>query len=89
VVPWQVRTNVHLSEGDLYQLSYHHRIHPAGSLHELETWISILSWLGITSMTNWDLLTAADMPEAAETLARLCAHFLQAVPTLLAGIVLD
>jgi hypothetical protein len=86
---WNVRTNVHMSEGHFYQLNYHHSIHPVDSMYELENWMSVLSWLGITSMTNWDLLTDADIPEAAETLAQLCSHFIQAVPSLLEGLVLD
>jgi hypothetical protein len=84
---WNVRTNVHTYGGYSYQLNYHHRIHPSGSVYELENWISVLSWLGITSMTNWDLLTDQDMSQAARTLALVCSHFIQAAPSLLEGIV--
>lgn len=84
---WNVCTNVHTYGGNFYQLNYHHRIHPSGSVYELENGISVLAWLGITSMTNWDLLTDQDMSQAARTLALVCSHFIQAVPSLLKGIV--
>lgn len=45
--------------------------------------MSILSWLGISSQTMWDLLTDSDCPEAARVLGRLCSHFIEAVDRIL------
>jgi len=89
--------------GSYSQLWYRHTITPPDRYTRLDEasvdksaivyWaansISLLSWLGITSQTCWDLLTESDIPEAAETLSLLCSHFMQAVSDLLDGLVLD
>jgi len=80
---WNVRTNISLAGRYHYQLGYHHRISVVGGPHEIMPWTSMLSWLGISSQTTWDLLSDSDIPEAAKTVALLCSHFLEAVPDLL------
>ena len=74
--------------GDWHQLCYDHSIVQKGYAYLTQgARISIFSWLGIASQTMWNLLTDADTAEAAQTLALLCSHFLQAVPALLDGLI--
>jgi hypothetical protein len=86
---WVVHTSVDI--GARRQLVYHHDIDAGAERYrqeglELQRFISLISWLGIASTTAWDQLTVRAAPEAAATLARLCAHFLRAAPRLLAGL---
>jgi hypothetical protein len=53
---------------------------------QLHNWISLAGWLGISSRTQWSDLVDSDGPQVAQELAALCKHFLQAAPTLLAGL---
>ncbi len=86
---WNVHTNVNVAGRHLYQLDYHHRIGTVDHSCYLAQWATFLSWLGVSSQTTWDLLTESDTPEAVETLALLCSHFMQAVLDLLDGLILD
>jgi hypothetical protein len=78
---WRVRTMVGIGKFGHNILHYHHRLDVVNEM-EWGGWISLLSWLGI-GLTQWDLLTEPDIPTAAQTLAKLCKHFLQAMPSLL------
>jgi len=86
---WNVQTNINVSGRYLYQLDYHHRIGTTDHSCYLAQWATFLSWLGVSSQTTWDLLTQSDVPEAVETLALLCSHFMQAAPRLLEDLILD
>lgn len=89
IANWSVRTSVNVAGKSGYQLDYHHRVGIVAPPRYLVQWTSVLSWLGISSQTIWDLLTKSDASEAARTLALLCSHFIQAVPGLLEGLMLD
>jgi hypothetical protein len=69
-----------------WQLSYYHRIKHVPLGFDV-MWISLYSWLGITSMTNWSLITDATIPQAAAALRDLCSHFIKAADNLLDGLV--
>jgi hypothetical protein len=48
--------------------------------------ISALSWLGLSSGTNWNDLEDSKAELTAGLVAELCAHFLNVAPKLLTGI---
>lgn len=83
--PWTLATFIDAG-GSLHQLSYTQtiRVDPRRVLKE---GLSICGWLGIGGgHTTWSQLTEADTPPAAESIARVCAHFLRAAPALVAGL---
>jgi len=49
--------------------------------------ISLNSWLGISSQTEWFDLTEPEFEQAAKLLATLCSHFFKIVPELLKGLI--
>jgi hypothetical protein len=49
--------------------------------------MSLLSWLGITSVTYWTYITEATIPEAAKTVGNFCRHFIAAADHFLAGLI--
>lgn|SRR6185437_5217882 len=49
--------------------------------------ISLNSWLGINSQTEWFDLTEPEFEQAAKLLATLCSHFFKIVPELLKGLI--
>ena len=67
------------------QLAYDHTICVREHVYLLER-TSILSWLGISSQTEWDLVTNSELQDVADTLIHLCRHFLLALPDLLVGL---
>lgn len=81
--PWVVSTFLDAG-GRRHQLAYDHRI-GTRDVPDLGLVISVLSWLGVAGQTSWDGLTDADVPETAELVARLCGHFLEALPEILPG----
>ena len=49
--------------------------------------VSMLSWMGICSQTDWNLLlTDEDAAQATKSITSICLHFTQAVPGLLDGL---
>jgi len=44
---------------------------------------SITSWMGITSTTRWRVLTEEEIQPAVESLKKVCAHFMNALPGLI------
>ena len=72
---WVIHTFVDVG-GRYRQLAYHHSIGTVDG-KQLTSVISILSWLGIASQTVWDLMTVQDMEEAAQSLAKVCSHFIE------------
>jgi hypothetical protein len=81
---WSIYTFVDVG-GHSHQLVYDHSIVSEGGeyLHEA---ISLLSWLGIGGQTDWYGLVDADAEPTAAALARIVAHFMDAVPELLEGL---
>jgi len=76
---WTVSTWVDTG-GRLAQLSYHHVVSLRPHVY-LVDYTSILSWLGIPG-TYWNLLTKADIPHAAKSVALLTSHFIKAISKL-------
>ena len=70
----------------MHQLSYTQTIGVDPRL-VLKEGLSICGWLGIGGgHTTWSQLTEADTPAAANSIARVCAHFVRAAPALVAGL---
>jgi hypothetical protein len=80
---WTLETAI--DTGGRRSFGYAHLIEARHALH-LQEHISILSWMGISSQTDWFALSESDYDEAAESLARVCACFLNAAPELLDGL---
>ena len=49
--------------------------------------ISVLSWLGISSQTMWDLVEEDSLDQAIEQQRRLCAVFIEGIASVAADIV--
>jgi hypothetical protein len=82
---WTLSTFVDVG-GSTHQLSYGHAIH-SGDRRILKEGISVLSWLGIGGAhTQWNQLTSADIESGAAALSRVCRHFVDVGPELLAGV---
>jgi hypothetical protein len=77
---WVLSTTV--DTGGRRNVGYAHSIRARESVY-LHEGISILSWMGISSQTDWMHLSQAETPEAAECLKNVCQHFSIAVPKLL------
>ena len=82
--PWSLATFVDVG-GQHHQLAYTQTIR-ADVARPLKEGISLNQWLGIGGQTIWNRLVEADTAQAAQSLARICAHFLAAVPALLADL---
>ena len=82
--PWTLATFVDVG-GQHHQLAYTQTIR-ADVARPLKEGISLNQWLGIGGQTIWNRLVEADTAQAAQSLARICAHFLAAVPALLADL---
>jgi len=80
----EVQTEIDLG-GNFHQLGYWHRLSPS-PVNEENHMLSLSSWLGIDSVTKWTYLTEDDLTSAAKTVAKLCSHFMNAVPGLVAGL---
>jgi len=82
--PWQVMTYIDVG-GQGHQLTYEHSISVSETAQLIEG-ISVLSWLGIAGQTMWRGIHDADTEPTAEALAKIIAHFMNAVPKLLEGL---
>ena len=80
---WTVRTQIDI--GGRRSFGYSHSVNAQYAV-DLDSHISILSWMGISSQTDWFDLSESDYDEAADTLLQVCACFLNAVPDLLDGL---
>ncbi len=78
---WVITTYVDASSS-IHQLVYDHRI-GTQDFPDIGMMISVLSWLGVSAQTNWQGLEDVDIPETASLVARLCGHFLEALPEIL------
>jgi len=85
--PWHVITYIDVG-GQGHQLSYDHSVLLSDRVRLFEG-ISLLSWLGICSQTNWQGLVDGDAEPAALVLATIVAHFMEAAPKLLKGLTPD
>ncbi len=82
--PWTLVTLVDVG-GRQHQLAYTQTIR-ATIAHPLREGISLWQWLGLGGQTMWNQLVEGNTPAAARSLARICAHFLRAAPSLVAGL---
>lgn len=51
----------------------------------LAQFISLNSWLGLSSATSWKYLEESDIEQVSDTIYRLCDHFIRAASNLLEG----
>jgi len=79
--PWQVVTYIDIS-GRPQKLSYEHNIIASEHFY-LAQGLSILRWLGIGSQTEWQCLNNLETEPTSEALAKIIAHFMEAMPRLL------
>jgi hypothetical protein len=86
---WTYRSHIHcwtletrIDSGGRRSFGYSHSINAQHSV-PLQDHISILSWMGISSQTDWFYLSESDYGEAAKCLAQACSCFLDAVQKLL------
>jgi len=84
VGPWHVVTYIDTG-GRYHELNYDHCIIFSDTLRLYEG-ASLLHWLGIMSQTMWEDLDDSEAESAAGSLARIIAHFMDAVPKLLEGL---
>ncbi|MBZ4421854.1 hypothetical protein [Myxococcus sp. RHSTA-1-4] len=84
---WLVHTHVDTG-GSIRQADYSHEIVPAGAEGQLPLAraISLMTWLGLSGTTSWNVLAEGEAEEAAQAMASFCEHFLQAAPALLDGL---
>jgi hypothetical protein len=81
----KIRVITHIDLGGRYNLSYHHNIVDVdGQL--LGEFISVCSWLGISSQTQWDAMLPNEEQLASKSVAGLCRHFLAALPQIVDGV---
>lgn len=80
VGPWTVSTYVECSR---YPRYYHSIRSPQ---EFLESHVSVQSWMGIASVTEWDLAAPGDEGRIAATMRDAFKRFLGAMPSLLAGL---
>jgi hypothetical protein len=78
---WSVETWIDTGSR-LFQLSYSQSV-KSGTRGVLVGNASLLSWLGLSGQTMWQFITDESAPTAAESLARLCSHFIGAAGELL------
>ncbi len=72
--------------GHTWQLWYLHRLRHEPSGVDVSD-ISLLTWLGITTVTYWRYITEPTIPEAAKTVGDLCRHFIAGADHFLAGVI--
>lgn len=77
---WSVSTNFDYSKRPFYYQSID------APQERLETHISIHSWMGISSMTEWDLALAGEEERVVAAMMEASERFLVAVPALLDGL---
>jgi hypothetical protein len=81
---WRIVTLVAAADrfGDC---SYSHTIESMGGT-PIARYLSLLSWLGISSETKWRVADEGHAAEASTAIAMLCRYFLDAAPLLLNGL---
>lgn len=85
IAGWRIETYIDLGLFREPIIGYWQRIwgeYPF-ALHEF---ISPLSWMGISSGTIWEQLTADDVEPAISSMVQLCSEFMNALPSLLDGL---
>jgi hypothetical protein len=80
---WELCTYVDTG-GRLKDVSYNHSLRNGSGL-ELHR-ISLLSWLGVSGVTKWNVGSEEAMLESAKALARACRLFVEAVPEIVKGV---
>lgn len=85
--PWRVLTYIE-AVGRFGDCSYSHSIETLGG-RQVSQYLSLLSWLGVSSQTKWRVSDERDGSNAAVGMRNLCRHFLGAAPRLLDGLVVD
>jgi hypothetical protein len=84
--PWRISTKVFIKSKQ--NLGYEHSIFLKHDPEiRLKEYTSITRWLGIGE-TNWNLMTPDELEECAEAPLMLANYFLDAIPELLAKIIL-
>jgi hypothetical protein len=80
---WIVETYIDVG-GAIHQLSYSHAVKSPEDV----TFImhGLASWFGGVGNHYWNMLTNENLSEAIDDLRLICQHFLNAVPSLLAGL---
>jgi len=68
-----IRIHTHLDVGGWYSLRYSHTIFQNDV--QLRAQLSMLQWLGAASATNWGVLRAEELHDAADAVLALCKHF--------------
>jgi len=74
---WNLETTIGLARHPFYYHSISRRD------EFLESHISINSWMGISSMTEWDLIQPGEEESVVSTMMEACSRFLEAAPGLL------
>jgi len=80
---WRIVTTVE-AVGRFGDCSYTHVVETTRG-ERTSQYLSLLSWLGVSSITKWRIHSSTQPPAVAGAMRRLCEHFLDAVPTLLEG----
>jgi hypothetical protein len=75
---WMLSTTVELSIG---RCSYFHNLTLSGENVLFN--VSLLSWMGFSSQTTWDLIVPGEEDNAVARMAALCRHFCGAMENLL------
>jgi hypothetical protein len=85
---WYVLTNLDFS--GKAQLAYSHQISPRRTVDFCPTYlyggISLLNWCGIHPNTSFDLIQTNEIDDVAESMRKICGHFLEKVPQLTSGL---
>jgi hypothetical protein len=86
---WQIETEIDF--GGFSSMAYSHYLrstNPAtGEILQLVPTVSITEWLGFFSVTEWDILHEGEEEAAVHLFAQIAAHFFNAAPTLLRGLI--
>jgi len=85
--PWRIFTQIE-AVGRFGDCSYSHSIETLGG-RQVSQYVSLLSWLGISSQTKWRVSDEQDASDSAVGVRNLCRHFLVAAPRLLDGLAVD
>jgi hypothetical protein len=75
-----IRTN--LDVGGHSSLAYHHLVVQEGAVFPAH--LSVLQWLGAATITNWNVLRAEELMDAADTVFALSMHFITEMKILFA-----
>jgi hypothetical protein len=80
---WTVSTRIDI--GGRRVLGYEHAI-PISQSVFLHRQISVLSWMGISSQTDWVSVSESELEKTLESIEHLCKLFMDTVPMLLNGL---